>query len=104
MGADASLGAAAYAEDTGPQVARLLERDLDRTDERVALLVGMAAHHVDELGGQLIGVPAEAFGIALGQLDNEVVGHQRASLGHDRGSIIELTLQRSRSRPVAPRP
>ena len=56
----------------------------------------MAAHHVDELGGQLIGVPAEPLGIALGQLDNEVVGHQRAALGHDRGSIVELTLQRAR--------
>src|SRR6185312_13182725 len=63
--------------------------------ERVALLLGVVPGQVGKLDAEALGVHVEALVVGLGQLDDEIVRHQRASLGHDGGPVVHLTLDRA---------
>src|SRR5260370_39118383 len=67
-----------------------------RAHERVALFLGVVPGQVGEFDTEGFGIHVEALVVALGQLDHEVVRHQRAALGHDGGPIVHLPLHRAR--------
>src|SRR4029453_16136888 len=75
-GARAALGGgAADPEDAGVEVLRLLERDLDRADERVPLLGGVVGDHGLQLLGQGLLPLAEPLVVGGSQLDDEGAGY-----------------------------
>src|SRR5712691_525886 len=89
-------------DDTGPDPERArghvghpLEPHPHRAHERIALFPGVIPGQVGELDPQAFGVHVEALVIAVGQLDDEIVRHQRAPLGHDGGPVVHLALNRA---------
>src|SRR5208282_957296 len=90
-------------DDAGPDPERArgyvghpFEPHPNRPYERVALFLCVVPGQVGQLDTQTLGVHVEALVVALGQFDDKVVGHQRASLGHDGGPVVHLTLDRAR--------
>src|SRR6478736_1185533 len=89
-------------DDAGPDPERArghvghpLEPHPHRAHERVALLLGVVPGQVGKLDAEALGVHVEALVVGLGQLDDEIVRDQRASLGHDGGPVVHLTLDRA---------
>src|SRR5208283_636749 len=90
-------------DDSGPDPERArghvghpFEPHPHRAYERVALFLGIVPGEVGQLDTQALGVHVEALVIALGQLDDKIVWHQGAPLGHDGGPVVHLTLDRAR--------
>src|SRR6266568_5201548 len=90
-------------DDAGPDPERArghlghsLETHPHRAHERVALFLGVVPGQIGEFDAEALGVHLEALVVALGQLDDEIVRHQRAPLGHDGGPVVHLALDRAR--------
>src|ERR1700677_2983872 len=77
------------------QFRHALEPHPYRAHERVALLLGVVPGQVGQLDTEALGIHIEALVIAFGQLDDEVVRHQGAALGHDGGPVVHLALHRA---------
>src|SRR5690242_2359955 len=89
-------------DDAGPDPERArghvghpLEPHPHRAHERVTLLLGVVPGQVGQLDAEALGVHVETLVVGLGQLDDEVVRHQRAPLGHDGGPVVHLALDRA---------
>src|SRR4051794_11927290 len=87
---------AAHPVQTGVEVVRLLQVDLDRAHEGVALLLGVVAHHAGELVAELARVGAEPLEVRRAQLHDEVIGYDRAVAVPDGGVVVALPLERAR--------
>src|SRR5206468_12071673 len=61
-----------------------------------ALFLGVVPGQVSEFDAEALGVHVETLVVALRQLDDEIVRHQRAALGHDGGPVIHLALDGAR--------
>ncbi len=82
-------------ECTGRQVSDALEPDPHRADKGIALLLGVLPGKRGQLNAQAVGVDVEARVVVLCHLDDEIVRHQGAALGHDGRPVIHLTLNRA---------
>src|SRR5436309_6056278 len=82
-------------ERTRGHVGHPLEPHPHRAHERVALLLGVVPGQVGKLDAEALGVHVEALVVGLGQLDDEIVRHQRAPLGHDGRPVVHLALDRA---------
>src|SRR5437588_911733 len=89
-------------DDAGPDPKRArghvghpLEPHPHGAHERVALLLGVVPGQVGQLDAEAFGVHIETLVVGLGQLDDEVVRHQRAPLGYDGGPVVHLALDRA---------
>src|SRR6266576_1666806 len=89
-------------DDAGPDPKRArghvghpLEPHPHGAHERVALLLGVVPGQVGQLDAEAFCVHIETLVVGLGQLDDEVVRHQRAPLGHDGGPVVHLALDRA---------
>src|SRR5215469_2892897 len=80
----------------GAQVADALETHPDRSDERVALFLGIFAGKCGELDSQAVGIHIEARVVVLGHLDDKIVRYQSPALGHDGRPVVHLALDRAR--------
>lgn len=85
--------AAAYPVQTRVQVVRLLQVDLDRSHEGVALLLRVVAHHAGQLIAELPRVGAEALEVRRAQLHDEVVGDDGPLAVPDRRVVVALALE-----------
>src|SRR5262249_23018630 len=65
------------------------ERDRDGPDERVRLVAGVLPGGVGELALEHVGVVREALGVTRGEVDDDVVGYDRAAPDADHSSRIE---------------
>ncbi|QCB92205.1 hypothetical protein E5225_00185 [Cellulomonas shaoxiangyii] len=86
-----------HREPAGVLLGVLAERHRDRADERVVL----TARVVGDVGRQLLreglGTPLlDLVVVGRGQLDGELVGHDRAVAADDRRTVVQLTPQRVR--------
>src|SRR5579863_3767216 len=72
-----------------------LEAHPYRAHERVALLLGVVPGQVGQFDAQALGVHVQAVVVGLGQLDDEIVGHQGPALGHDGGPVVHFPLDRA---------
>ena len=61
--------------------------DRHRPDELVALVPGVLAGRVGELAGERVGVGREALEVVGGEVDDDVVGHDRTPLDAERAAV-----------------
>src|SRR5947209_6496056 len=92
----AGRDAAADPEDAGVELPDLLEPDLYRPDEGVALLVRVLTDHGGELLAQRAFVRRKAAVVGAAELDDVVVGDEDTTLGHDGFPVVRFTLKCAR--------
>ena len=74
-----------------------LEPHSHRADERVPLLLGVVPGQGRQFHAEALRVHVQPLEIALGHLDDKIVRHEGTALGHDRGAVVHLTLNRARN-------